>query len=303
MTLPIAPVVMPSDLAGQPNGKLDAGLLTPVGPSGTLHHTAARAWRALVAACAEQGLPLTYTYGGTYRTYAQQETLFRSRYAIGGQHGGCKMWDSDGNGSKETWCKKLVNGRVPATAAVPGTSNHGWGLAIDTAYDSDVSDGIGPDDAAAITGHPKWPWFLANAERFGFSWELQSEPWHIRYVTGDTIPASVLAFESPTEPERPITPKKGQSMIIDLNPDTNWVSMELLGNELTHLVNGHHVAVLVRGSTARVKLGTSQFTGETELSGILESVRATNDSPFAPGKKAANPTLHTAWTKAQARKP
>lgn len=65
MTLPIAPVTLPADLVGQPNGRIDAALLVDVGPSGLLHHTAARAWRALVADAAANGLPLTYTYGGT----------------------------------------------------------------------------------------------------------------------------------------------------------------------------------------------------------------------------------------------
>lgn len=196
MAYPVAPVVMPADLAGKANGQLPAALLTDVVGGGKLHHLAARAWNALVAdAWASVQLPLTYTYGGTYRSYAAQETLFRSRYTPNGPGGGCKTW----NGVR--WCKKSSN---LATAAVPGTSNHGWGLAVDTAWDKDLSDGIGPDDAAAITSHPGWSWLLANAERFGFSWELQSEPWHLRYVTGDTLPAAVLAYERPTDP--PIIP-------------------------------------------------------------------------------------------------
>lgn len=198
MTLPIAPVVLPSDLVGHPNGRLPSELLTDVGPSGMLHHTAARAWRALVAGASEVGLPLTYTYGGTYRTLTQQTVLFESRYSPTGTGGGCKFYKG------QQWCKKSPN---LATAAVPGTSNHGIGLAIDTAYDDEVGDGIGPDDAAGITGHPQWPWFRVNAERFGFSWELQSEPWHIRYVTGDVIPQAVLDYEASIAPPLEPTPE------------------------------------------------------------------------------------------------
>jgi LAS superfamily LD-carboxypeptidase LdcB len=29
---------------------------------------------------------------------------------------------------------------------------------------------------------------LAEAPSLGWSWELQSEPWHIRYVAGDKTP-------------------------------------------------------------------------------------------------------------------
>ena len=185
---PIAPVQMPADLVGKTNGKLAVtDLLSNVGPRGDLHHLAARAWLALVDAAGKQGLPLTYTYGGTFRSYAEQEALFRSRYEPGGTGGGCKNW----NGVQ--WCKKSAK---LATAATPGSSNHGWGLAVDSAFDTDPSDGLGPDDAAAIVAHPQWPWLLANAARFGWSWELQSEPWHLRYVTGDTIPQAVLDFET-----------------------------------------------------------------------------------------------------------
>jgi LAS superfamily LD-carboxypeptidase LdcB len=202
MALPIAPVVLPADLAGQPNGQLPESLLVSVGRAGKLHHLAARAFVALSAAAWEVGLPLTYTYGGTYRTISMQEVLWDSRYAIGGNCGGCKTCRG------RSYCKKPdpKTGRCPATAACPGTSNHGIGLAIDTAFDFDLTDGIGPDDAAAITGHPQWPWFLANAPRFGFSWELESEPWHIRYVAGDNIPAAVLEFENPTPNPDPIPP-------------------------------------------------------------------------------------------------
>jgi hypothetical protein len=34
-------------------------------------------------------------------------------------------------------------------------------------------------------------WLLANADWFGFSWELQSEPWHLRYYVGDRVPLKV----------------------------------------------------------------------------------------------------------------
>lgn len=199
MTLPIHPVTLPSDLAGQKNGQLPAHLLKQVHARGLLHHNAARGFAAFVDAAGKRGLPLTFTYGGMYRSYAEQETLFRSRYSPDGQHGGCKTW----NGVQ--WCKKLVNGKVPATAAVPGTSNHGWGLAIDTAFDTDPTDGLGPDDAAYIASHPQFVWFRDNAINYGFSFELQSEPWHIRWVTGDVIPQAVLDFEAGMFPP-PVVP-------------------------------------------------------------------------------------------------
>lgn len=290
MTLPISPVVLPSDLAGKTNGQLPDSMLTEVGPKGKLHHLAARAFKALQAACEEIGLPLTYTYGGTYRSYAEQEYLFRSRYAIGGTGGGCKLWNT------LTWCK--ISSSM-ATAATPGSSNHGWGLAIDTAWDRDTSDGIGPDDATAITSHQSWPWLLANASRFGFSWELQSEPWHIRYVAGDNLPKAVLDFETePTPTPPPDNPdQETTDMIrIDYKPNTQqWVSMVLGATTVSHTVNGHHAAVLLRGKVPQTPVTTE------DLKGILLSVKPTNKSPFAPDKPSANAELHTAWLAAQAR--
>jgi hypothetical protein len=57
----------------------------------------------------------------------------------------------------------------PPAAAFPGTSNHGWGLAVDV-----------KTRAAAA-------WILAHGERFGWSWDEGSrvgEWWHFRYVGG-----------------------------------------------------------------------------------------------------------------------
>ena len=46
-------------------------------------------------------------------------------------------------------------GQKPALAAVPGTSNHGWGLAVD------LCGGIGS------FGTRQYTWMVANAGRFG----------------------------------------------------------------------------------------------------------------------------------------
>ena len=183
--LPIAPVVLPADLANERNGKLSTEIMTKVAGGSQLHHLAARAWNALVAAAAQQGLPLTYTFGGCYRTYSQQERLFLQRYTTHELSGRpTKRW----NGTTY-WLKPGMAG-----AAVPGTSNHGLGLAVDTA------SGSSPREAKAIGGHPQFGWLVANVARFGFSYEDQSENWHIRYVAGDDIPAAVLAFENPFTP-------------------------------------------------------------------------------------------------------
>lgn len=238
MTFLVAPVVMPGDLVGASNGQLPDRLLTAVPGGGKLHHLAARAWRALTdAAWREADLPLTYTYGGTYRSYQAQETLFRSRYATDGTGGGCKTW----NGVR--WCKKVP---TLATAAVPGTSNHGWGLAVDCAWDDDLSDGVGPDDATGITSHPGWSWLLANAERFGWSWELQSEPWHLRYTAGDMVPVAVLQFENPP--------------LVEPDPEPPTIILE--DDEMAYLFKLASGDYGVRGSSGSRRVSAEEF-GET----------------------------------------
>ena len=52
-------------------------------------------------------------------------------------------------------------------AAQPGTSKHGWGVAID----ADV-------DARGLA------WMRANASRYGFYETTPREPWHWEYRTG-----------------------------------------------------------------------------------------------------------------------
>ncbi|RBY94984.1 hydrolase [Blastococcus sp. TBT05-19] len=66
--------------------------------------------------------------------------------------------------------------RKPTLAAVPGTSNHGWALAVD------LCDGIN------VAGTPQWSWMTAHAARFGFvqpDWARpggeKPEPWHWEY--------------------------------------------------------------------------------------------------------------------------
>ena len=70
-----------------------------------------------------------------------------------------------------------VYGRKPNLAAIPGTSNHGLGLAVD------LCGGV------ESFGTPAYRWMKANAPRFGWvhpSWAepggSRPEPWHWEYV-------------------------------------------------------------------------------------------------------------------------
>jgi LAS superfamily LD-carboxypeptidase LdcB len=179
MKLPVARVVMPSCLKGQENGKLNPKLLVPCGVAKfVMVEPAARSMKALVAAAKASGIDVRST--GTYRSYDQQVALFLARYSkteIQGRP--TKKW----NGTTY-WQRPKT-----AMAAVPGTSNHGLGLAIDFAEERDGKPGVESVSDRFVR------WLLKNAATYGFSAELQSEPWHWRYVAGDKIPAAVLEYE------------------------------------------------------------------------------------------------------------
>ena len=187
--LPVAPVVKPSSLQGQQNGKVDADLLRSVttpGGTATLVTPANRSWLALEDAARKDG----FTLGpySTYRSYASQEKLFTQRYTT----------EQIATTDRKVWnhTRYYKKPGVPVTAA-PGTSNHGWGLALDLRSN---------DYPLQYENHPAVVWLKANAARFGFSAEIQSEKWHWRYFAGDAIPAATLAYEQGTqEDDMPLT--------------------------------------------------------------------------------------------------
>nr|WP_211319279.1 M15 family metallopeptidase [Quadrisphaera granulorum] len=73
-----------------------------------------------------------------------------------------------------------VRRKKPGLAAVPGTSEHGWGLAVD------LGDGVQTSDE-------HYDWLIENAPKFGWdhpAWARKGgggpyEPWHWEYVAGE----------------------------------------------------------------------------------------------------------------------
>lgn len=185
MKYPVEEVILPRDLKGIENGKLPDKLLVKIAPGGVMHHLAAKAWTAMRAAAKADGVVLGHV--GAYRPLAEQISLFEKRYSD----------KPTGRDITRKWKGKtyyLKPGVAPA--GTPGTSNHGWGLAIDAAV-------IVGGNTLSITSNPDgkggWAsgldWLLKNAATYGFSWEIkegaQAEAWHIRYHAGDTLPDAV----------------------------------------------------------------------------------------------------------------
>lgn len=183
MKLPVAQPVLPRDLKGRKNGQIPQHLLARIQPSGQMHHAAADAWRALSAIAKAEGLILAHV--GDYRSYEKQVALFTDRMRT----------YPDAKRTKQTtrrWNKEVWYLHVGAPVATPGTSNHGWGLAIDAALR------LPAGQVTTITAKPRGcrrsglDFLLAEGPSLGWFWELEEEPWHIRYVSGD-VPTPRLA--------------------------------------------------------------------------------------------------------------
>jgi len=172
---PVVPVKLCSCLKGVKPGELPAKLLRGIEGKGKLHHCAADAYEAMDVAANAAGIDLSPTsQADTYRSLETQEYGFYQRYTDTPKPALMKQKPRIYKG--KAWY--LKKGMAPM--AVPGTSNHNLGIAID------IKDATGN----------RLAWLLANEHLYGFSHELDSEPWHIRYVAGDAIPDAVKAWKA-----------------------------------------------------------------------------------------------------------
>lgn len=121
------------------NGRLPKSDLAPI-PGGELRKDAAAAWNA-PGGPADAGLVPTGPRS-SYRTLAEQQQLYAE---LG-----------------------------PGIAAVPGTSNHGWGVAID------------------VPAPWMWAWLQEHGDPFGWDkTEAFHEAWHWNFVGGVSFPTFV----------------------------------------------------------------------------------------------------------------
>lgn len=169
--LPKRKLVIPSTLLHVKPGELPAGLLVSVMPYGKLHPLAADAYNALRAAAFADGLTSfrPSSAGDCYRSIALQRQGFLARYTL-------TPIDGAPTRSYNNALYYLRPGNAPMAA--PGTSRHNLGLAV---------------DVAEANGN-RLGFMLANCLQYGFSWELDAEPWHIFYYPGDKVPAPVTLY-------------------------------------------------------------------------------------------------------------
>jgi hypothetical protein len=144
------------------NGKLTS--LTPIstGSGHKLNSEAAKAYEQMVAAAKADGVEWGIT--DSYRSLEAQNKIF------------------DWEHYKQTKKRRKL-GTAGTPAAYPGTSNHGWGAAI---------------DLKVTYGDKAHTWLTNNASKFGFSNPFKNprtEPWHWEHV------ASAKNLGSGTSPE------------------------------------------------------------------------------------------------------
>lgn len=160
---------------GKKPSEITANILRKTVSGGKMELCAADAWDAMVAAAKTDGITLKPTsLGDQFRSIEQQKTSFLQRYSKKPVKGtGTRTY----NGQK-WWLKKGFAPLAAPNDNAKTCSKHMLGLAVDVANANGTI----------------LKWLLKNEDRFGFSHEVQSEPWHIRYVSGNNVPETVLEF-------------------------------------------------------------------------------------------------------------
>jgi len=197
---------------------------------------------------------------------------------------------------------------------LPGFAPDGKSFHLDQQYRSGFV-GYAAVDLVTVDGpdvndrHDGVTWAMtADAPQWGLHTFISGEPWHIQCIEMrgwtswrdlgrfDPDPNFVLPGVEPDPPQPPQPPTNGEvdMMILDLNPGTDWwVAMVLDANSLSHLVDGYHVEVLMRGNVPRVQVD------ERDMEGVLRSVTTLNGSPFGSDRSSHNEMLNGLWNRAR----
>ena len=243
-------------MASYANGQFPKSATTALvtAPGQRLTSAAARQWDALARS-------VLNTYGwmpaltDSYRPYSVQEAIFRQRYRAGAY---------SPFGDYRSWLGQRWGRVTGAAAAVPGTSNHGWGIAVDVT-------GLG-----GFSGL-RYRQLASLAARFGFSnaeGRSVNEAWHWTFtgsytvtnpigggggsVTVPTIPGA----PAPITPEDDMTPEQDarlQRIEAALSvPGQPYTWLPALDNKLNMMVDE------IRNIAADVRLvrGAQQVPGQ-----------------------------------------
>ena len=243
--MPLREAKPPSEIANQPNGAVDNALLDVVDRPGRIWLMAklpAQGMRAMHAAI-KRDLGVTLTSTGRGRTLERQWTIFggsEARYRPCSE----QEFDADKALHKELtkffpardrlaisqrlgiaipasdhWTKiRFANGKFPATAAVPGTSNHGFWCADDLA----LPDPHHKDKLIGLTDDVV-DWLHTNELDFGFAHSTPSEIWHVQWFVGDHIPSATTAHPREDDMARAFKVSDNDAVFLVSGIVASWV--------------------------------------------------------------------------------
>jgi hypothetical protein len=202
---------------GYQNGYLPDSMLVPVQGQGLkLWGTAADQYLAMVAAAAADGVEIRIT--DAYRSFESQVEL-----------------------------KK----RKPTLSATPGTSEHGWGEAIDV--------DVGKPGVLA--------WLRRNAARYGFANTVSHENWHWGWIGGATVTGTGGAVSAARTPIA-----GGLGFVGDVAGDAAGA---LTGGIRKVFIYG----VLIAGGVVLVAIGADRATGKKASSAAVKTGAAAAGVP------------------------
>lgn len=196
------------------NGQLPASALTLTSGGKSLTKQAAASYERLSTAFSKRfGKILRFNTGYTgYRTYAQQVAL-------------AKLYKDE-----------------PGRAAIPGTSNHGWGLA---------------GDFNLIYGSDEWKWMNTEGRKYGWvplnENNLRLEPWH--WVYNETKDTKKPKPKPPVEDEMPTVKSYSTTATQPIVDPTKWQTVKFTdegGTSIASNPKAFQVDVKIRLSGVKV---------------------------------------------------
>lgn len=217
------------------NGKLTN--LTTIGGSHKLNSEAASDYLKMVNAAKKDGVSWSIT--DSYRPYEIQDKIFD--------------WDHF-NKTK----KKRKKGTSGTPAAYPGTSNHGWGSAV---------------DIGVKYGDKSHTWLVDNADKFGFSNPFKNprtEPWHWEHL------ASAKKMKSGEEPIKEIPTDDGEEVVTtdkETNDNKNATNDKEDGTKKLDLFGFSALDPLIamaRGDEHEITKSLKQYSDPLNLMGSLK---------------------------------
>lgn len=282
-------------------------------PGWFLRADAAAAWNAARAEV-KRRTGIVLTVRGSNRTYAEQVTFYlqRHRLAQAGERVCCY------------WQARPYKFTGTAHAAPPGTSNHGWGLAVDVVDFGNVGNFSHPRRVAAFPILAQYGW--TDTEGRG----AIREPWHLVWnpssawavnnpigAGGSVSIPSIPGAPTPIE-EEDMTPDQANQLkatlehsqesrrmlgvILGYNPPANATEAAALdklhaageARRMLGVLLGHNAPVdSEKGALARVWGATDEATEARRMLGVILGWQAAQGPEGAALSKLQNPTTPT----------